>query len=87
MCVRVSQSSGSWFSLFVFPLICIFFLGLKELGNGLSDPFGCDDCDFNQEALANGAHLSDAARESTHAWPLTGRTDMEDEWNGQKGNS
>jgi len=47
---------GSWWSLFIYPLICVFFLGLKEMGNAMSDPFGNDICDFNQVALVNGIY-------------------------------
>jgi hypothetical protein len=27
-------------SLFIYPLIAIFFLSLKEMGNMMADPFG-----------------------------------------------
>jgi len=45
--------TGNPWSLFIYPLIAIFFLSLKEMGNMMADPFGTDSVDFNQLALVN----------------------------------
>ena len=43
-------------AVILFPLVCVAFLGLKEVGVAMSDPFGDDDTDFDTEALLNAAY-------------------------------
>jgi hypothetical protein len=46
----------SWLTIFIFPLIVFVILGLLQTANSLSDPFGKDECDFNQEMITNGIY-------------------------------
>mmetsp|Transcript_61084 Transcript_61084/g.143841 ORF Transcript_61084/g.143841 Transcript_61084/m.143841 type:complete len:440 (+) Transcript_61084:3-1322(+) len=47
---------GTVFTLVAYPLICFVLLGLVEVANAMSDPFGTDACDFNQEAITEGIY-------------------------------
>jgi len=47
---------GTVFTLVAYPLICFVLLGLVEVANAMSDPFGTDACDFNQDAIQEGIY-------------------------------
>eukprot|EP00960_Hanusia_phi_P055746 763053-Hanusia_phi.AAC.10 len=47
----INGGKGSLWSCFAFPLVTFLLLGLVEVANGMSDPFGEDEVDFNQPAL------------------------------------
>eukprot|EP00286_Rhodomonas_abbreviata_P002657 CAMPEP_0181347030 /NCGR_PEP_ID=MMETSP1101-20121128/33657_1 /TAXON_ID=46948 /ORGANISM="Rhodomonas abbreviata, Strain Caron Lab Isolate" /LENGTH=426 /DNA_ID=CAMNT_0023459209 /DNA_START=473 /DNA_END=1753 /DNA_ORIENTATION=+ len=52
----INGGKGSVFTLVAYPLICFVLLGLVEVANAMSDPFGSDACDFDQEAIQEGIY-------------------------------
>jgi len=48
-----------WYlTLIVYGILCLFFLGLREVAICMSDPFGDDDVDFNLEPMLKGAWIN-----------------------------
>mmetsp|Transcript_59784 Transcript_59784/g.140874 ORF Transcript_59784/g.140874 Transcript_59784/m.140874 type:complete len:551 (+) Transcript_59784:204-1856(+) len=52
----MADKLGSVFSLVAYPLVAFVLMGLLEVANAMSDPFGTDACDFNQEAITEGIY-------------------------------
>jgi len=52
----INSGKGSVFSLIAYPLLCFVLLGLLEVANAMSDPFGSDACGFNQDAIMDGIY-------------------------------
>ncbi|KAJ1492688.1 hypothetical protein T484DRAFT_1880715, partial [Baffinella frigidus] len=51
-----TYSGGNIFSLIVYPIVVFTLIGLKEVANAMADPFGTDECDFNQQAMVDGIY-------------------------------
>ena len=49
-------SIDSVFSIPAYFMVCLCMLGLRETANAMADPFGTDDCDFNQQAIQEGIY-------------------------------
>mmetsp|Transcript_12976 Transcript_12976/g.31542 ORF Transcript_12976/g.31542 Transcript_12976/m.31542 type:complete len:549 (+) Transcript_12976:222-1868(+) len=43
-------------TILIYPLTLVVVLGLLNTANAMSDPFGMDACDFNQEMITNGIY-------------------------------
>mmetsp|Transcript_57228 Transcript_57228/g.134712 ORF Transcript_57228/g.134712 Transcript_57228/m.134712 type:complete len:592 (+) Transcript_57228:150-1925(+) len=52
----INGGLGSVFSLIAYPLITFVMLGLVEVANAMSDPFGGEGCGFNQDAIQQGIY-------------------------------
>eukprot|EP00288_Rhodomonas_lens_P014600 CAMPEP_0177707190 /NCGR_PEP_ID=MMETSP0484_2-20121128/9619_1 /TAXON_ID=354590 /ORGANISM="Rhodomonas lens, Strain RHODO" /LENGTH=575 /DNA_ID=CAMNT_0019218687 /DNA_START=142 /DNA_END=1869 /DNA_ORIENTATION=- len=52
----MADKLGSVFSLVAYPLVAFVLMGLLEVANAMSDPFGSDACDFSQDAIVNGLY-------------------------------
>jgi len=49
-------SIDSAFSIPAYFMVCLCMLGLRETANAMADPFGTDECDFNQDAIQDGIY-------------------------------
>ena len=45
----------------IYVVICVMFLGLKDVAVQMSDPFGDDDVDFDLEPMLSGAYKNAVA--------------------------
>ena len=51
----VDAGYNAFFTAFTYMLICVVFLGLREVAIAMSDPFGDDVTDFDLEKMLKGS--------------------------------
>ena len=61
-CARAAQLDSNPYLTFVtYAVLCLVFLGLREVAVSMADPFGDDDVDFDLERMLSGAYKNAVA--------------------------